>query len=85
MVLETVGMIKKTIFILKDEESFVKDFDFKQQQLILTKVVSEAYCFNLNEATEVVRCLGWLASERLVIKPFKGKFAPGQIILTRSM
>lgn len=70
-------MCNRPIFILQDEDSFVKDFDIEQQQLMMTQDVTEAVCLCLKDALEVVRLLGWLASKRLVVKPFQGIFSPG--------
>lgn len=70
-------MDSPTIFILQDEESYVKDFNIEQQQLMMTQDVTEAVCLSLDDALEVVRLLGWLASKRLVVRPIQGIFSPG--------
>ena len=61
-------MTNQTIFI----ESYVKDFDVEQQQHTMTQDWAEALFFTLSEALEVVERLGYLASERLVVKAVEG-------------
>ncbi len=65
-------MCNRPIFILQDEESYVKDFDIEQQQLTMTQDRTEAQSFTLMEALKVVERLGYLASKRLVVKAVEG-------------
>lgn len=59
-------------FILQDEGSFVKEFDIERQKLTMTQDRTEAHFFTLSAALEVVERLGYLASERLVVKAVEG-------------
>ncbi len=69
-------MIKQNAFVIHDDGSFVKDYDYGQQQLTMTQDRSEVHFFTLLDALEVVEWLGCLASKRLVVKAVEVAVGP---------